>query len=110
MEFKGIMSKLPVMDILQTKKECERRGITFEIENYPNMKCKIAYAEGYNVAKSESGNPLYKEKRINVLIRDNIDSIYPVTLTESQLRVVDFIRDEMDYDLSYEVVDDFEII
>lgn len=110
MEFKGIMNKLPVMDVLQTKKECERRGITFQIENLSNMKLKIAYAEGYNVARSESGNPSYKEKRVNVLFRDEYANLYPITLTESQLRVLDFLRDKVEYDLSYDIVDDFEII
>lgn len=111
MEFKGIMNRLENLTGEQLAKERSRRGIDYCLgDSFNIIKQKIAYAEGYNVARSESGNPSYKEKRVNVLIRDNIDTIYPVTLTESQLRVLDFIRDEMDYDLNYDIVNDFEII
>lgn len=103
MVFKGIMKNggwdLYNAEFEKLRKECDRRGISADSPSI--AKLRIAYAEGYNIGKSEQNTscPLSNQKKEKYIFTIE-DEHYFVSLTEDQERLLDWLYD---HDLLYDL-------
>jgi len=115
MEFKGIMKddKLANMNRAYLEKEARRRGISTSQVCWTDLALKVAYAEGYNIGKSEQSfsyptkatMPKAETKR-NFCLEDEDGEKYFLTLTDSQINLLDWLESKslLSDSLTYEEV------
>lgn len=102
MEFKGIMKdnghRLVNMPCNQLKKEAKRRGIDIDCP-HSEVRLMIAYAEGYNIGKSERicANDTNTSKRTEkkykniIILFPELDYTKCLSVTEEELKGIQYM-------------------